>query len=246
MTDTNSAEGATPPPLSGLKIAILGSAPVHRMLAPFDMPEWEIWACSANNFAEGKCVLPRVDAWFELHSLARKRAQFPGFVDYLKTQPRVYIQQPDPEFPNAIIYPVQDVFAQFDPELFVSSVAYMIGFAILQKPAEIGIWGVDLCTRHEYAEQRLGTRLMIKEAERRGIRVVGPAQTSMLVPAPQYAYCEGWNMYWALVAREEMYQQRIQQLEKTQQETNNEIATLVGAKEEVFMCRKTWLQPRRP
>src|SRR5262245_29911805 len=47
-----------------LKIAIVGTAPSSRGLAPFNDPSWQIWVCSPGNMN----AVPRVDAWFEIHS----------------------------------------------------------------------------------------------------------------------------------------------------------------------------------
>jgi hypothetical protein len=47
------------------KIAIMGSHPLTKMQAPFDDPDWKIWACSPHNFEKER--LPRVDEWFENH-----------------------------------------------------------------------------------------------------------------------------------------------------------------------------------
>src|SRR3981189_2150960 len=51
-------------PAGPLKVALIGTAPSSRMLAPYNDPSWKIWACSPGNMN----VLPRVDVWFELHS----------------------------------------------------------------------------------------------------------------------------------------------------------------------------------
>src|SRR5713226_4715918 len=53
----------TPAAAAPLKIAMIGTAPSSRMLAPFNDPSWKIWACSPGNMN----ALPRVDTWFELH-----------------------------------------------------------------------------------------------------------------------------------------------------------------------------------
>jgi len=52
-----------PKPQKPLKIAMIGTAPSSRMLAPFNDPEWTIWGSSPGNMD-----LPRADAWFEIHS----------------------------------------------------------------------------------------------------------------------------------------------------------------------------------
>src|SRR5882724_13388828 len=51
-------------PNKPLKIALIGTAPSSRMLAPYNDPSWTIWACSPGNMN----ALPRVNVWFELHS----------------------------------------------------------------------------------------------------------------------------------------------------------------------------------
>ena len=61
---------APPPPLitpaekQPLKVAIVGTAPSSRLLAPFNDPSWQIWVCSPGNMN----TVPRVDVWFEIHN----------------------------------------------------------------------------------------------------------------------------------------------------------------------------------
>ena len=74
------------------KIAILGSAVSSVGLAPFKDPDWEIWGCSPANRD-----LPRCDVWFELHNVEIKdREGLTEWMDWLKTKPKVYMQQPLP------------------------------------------------------------------------------------------------------------------------------------------------------
>ena len=40
-----------------LKVALIGTAPSSRMLAPFNDPSWTIWACSPGN----QNILPRAE-----------------------------------------------------------------------------------------------------------------------------------------------------------------------------------------
>src|ERR1700719_2764774 len=46
-----------------MRVAIVGTCPSSRMLAPFDDNSWEIWTCSPDNVGK----LPRITRWFELH-----------------------------------------------------------------------------------------------------------------------------------------------------------------------------------
>src|SRR5512143_2413950 len=46
-----------------LKVALIGTAPSSRMLAPYNDPSWKIWACSPGNMN----AIPKADVWFEIH-----------------------------------------------------------------------------------------------------------------------------------------------------------------------------------
>ena len=117
------------------KIALLGSAPSSKMLAPFNDPEWEIWACSPAN-----CDLPRCDAFFEIHGLDTTLLdpQYAEFVKWCKTHPRVYMQEKRSEFPGAVKYPFDEMRKRFGDYFWTSSLAYMLALAISEQPEIIG------------------------------------------------------------------------------------------------------------
>lgn len=51
-----------------MKIAIVGSCPSSRWLAPFNDPAWQIWACGIEDSPAGiGTSLPRIDDFFEFH-----------------------------------------------------------------------------------------------------------------------------------------------------------------------------------
>ena len=45
-----------------LRVALIGTAPSSRLLAPYQDPAWTIWACSPGNMN----TIPKADVWFEL------------------------------------------------------------------------------------------------------------------------------------------------------------------------------------
>ncbi len=49
-----------------------------------------------------------------------------------------------PEFPNSVEYPLKEMVAKYGPFWWTSQLAYMIALAIEQKPAAIGLYGVDM------------------------------------------------------------------------------------------------------
>lgn len=66
-----------------MKIAVLGSHPETKMKAPFDDPEWKIWACSPHNFEKER--LPRVDEWFESHIPAGDKERICSLEQYVRS-----------------------------------------------------------------------------------------------------------------------------------------------------------------
>lgn len=192
------------------KIAILGTAPSSRLLAPLRDPEWEIWATSPPNMD-----LPRVDAWFEIHCDASiDELNMPHFVTHLQNHPRVYMATKTDRFPNAIVYPKDEILKEFDPYYMTSSASWMIAFAILQKPEEIGLWGIDMCADEEYAYQRPGCRELLKEAEKRGIKVTVPIESDLLVYPPLYGFSEFAPFGAKLRARKKELVERLENLVK--------------------------------
>ncbi len=181
-----------------MKIALLGSAPSSKMLAPFNDPKWEIWACSPSN-----CDLPRCDAFFEIHGLdtTLKEAQYAEFVKWCAKHPKIYMQEKRPEYPGALVYPKDEMFKEFGPYFFTSSLAYMLALAIHQKPEAIGLFGVDMSAGDEYGYQRAGCHYFIQEAERRGIDLVVPFESDILEPPPPYGYREASRMWWKMNTR---------------------------------------------
>lgn len=176
-----------------MKIAILGTAPTSRDLAPFGDPEWAIWACSPGN--EGQ--LPRVDVWFEMHALQDMTGkENHGWVfkhyAYLAAQNfTVIMQHPNAYVPKAETYPLEEMIKRYGRNWFSSSIAYMMALAIAKKPEEIAIFGVDMAAGQEkYTQQRAGCIRFIEFAEAAGIKVTIPRESSLGTPAPLYGYGE--------------------------------------------------------
>jgi hypothetical protein len=225
-----------------MKIALLGSHPASMKLAPFGDLSWEIWACSPQNF-----TAPRVDAWFELHSLDRKWV--PGnepYISVLQKHPRVYVAVEDERLPNGIIYPKDQILAkypEFHHTFFSSSVAWMMALAIEQKPDEIGLWGIDMAAGEEYEYQRPGCHYWMGVAEELGINIVVPPQSDIVELHPLYAFKEQWRSYWKMRAREEEIDARIHGLEKKMRMSETELLQLKGARQAMVYEKNTWLKP---
>ena len=94
-------------------IAIVGGGP-SRSEAPFSDPSWEIWM-----FGRGKLPIPRVDRWFEMHSVEqmkrfrgdRKRKMwYPEYWQFLgRLKCPVYMIRQHAQIPRSVPYPLHEV-----------------------------------------------------------------------------------------------------------------------------------------
>jgi hypothetical protein len=221
-----------------MKIAVMGSAPSSRLLAPFGDPGWEIWACSPPNYD-----LPRIDAWFEMHNLDRKFSH-PGngpWVQKLLTHPRVYIAKPDSRMPNGIVYPLPPMLERFGRYFFTSTIAYMLAFAISLKPEKIGLWGIDMSAAEElYTHQRPACHFFIREAQKAGIEVVAAPQSDVMNPPPLYGFKEFTRMWNKQKARKEELKGRAANAHQQIEKHMAELRTFQGALDDIDYVNNTY------
>lgn len=218
------------------KIAVMGSAPSSRLLAPFHDPSWEIWSCSPPNHD-----LPRVDAWFELHNLDRKFIPSnQPWLNKITQHPRVYIAYPDQRLPHGILYPAAEMVEKYGTDFFTSSIAYMLAFAIEQKPEVIGMWGVDMAANEEYNQQRPGCKFFMREARKAGIKVITAAQSDIDVPTPLYGYQEFSPMWAKQKVRKKELQERMAGAEQRKAQAELESNVLRGALDDLQYQFNTW------
>jgi hypothetical protein len=184
------------------------------MLAPFADPGWLIYACSPDNTPGGhspdKCLLPRVDEWFEIHNPVFDATRPYAYLEYLANIPKVWMrdklamtfrtQDGRPLFPTAQVYPEKALKDRFGPYAFTSTVAFMMAKAVVDieemvrqgrmgpdgyadgEPPQIGLWGILQNSKREYEEQRAGTQQMIWNAAAAGIKVQVAAESGLLQP----------------------------------------------------------------
>lgn len=165
------------------KVAIVGFSTNHRHLAPLDDPAYEIWGMN-NAYLH----LKRADRWFELHSEDQYGWDLrrPGeHVEWLRRfKGPLYLINARTDMPNSISYPYDDVIGCVGPYL-TSGPALMLGFAMLEGFRHISIFGIDLATHTEYADQKPGFEFLLGMAMGREITVELP-QTCELLKGPVY------------------------------------------------------------
>lgn len=221
-------------------VAIIGTAPSSRMLAPFNDPTWEIWACSPGNMN----TLPRVDAWFEIHgNLFWPEHESYGrpYIEWLAKQTFPVYMQDQSYFPHALTFPMQELVEEFGGDFFSSSFAWMMAFAIRKGFKHVALFGVDMASRDEYILQRPGFYYFRREAERRGVKVSAPRESDIMQSPGLYGYSEVTPFGRKLHAREIELKQRIAQMEQVEktkaqaalEQVSQNILYLKGALEDV-------------
>ena len=203
-----------------MKVAIVGTAPSSRGLAPYSDPDWEIWACSPNMDPNtgAFCGLPRVDRFFELHKLTGpelktrlNEEQLASYIAWLTdqaTKSRVYMQE---GFcvPGSSAYPLQKIVDQFG-DYFTNTVSFMLAFAIQEGATEILIAGVDMAAADgEYSHQRPSCEYLLGFATGKGINVIVPKQADLLKTANLYAFEDPPAMKLKAEVRQEELKARI-------------------------------------
>jgi len=104
----------------------------------------------------------------------------------------IYMQYWQPIVPNSVAYPIHEVceivfkdFRRGDKRVkyFTSTLAYMIGIAILENFERIEIYGFELADEIEYVKQKACAEFWIGYALGRGIEVYTPPRNQILFSA---------------------------------------------------------------
>jgi hypothetical protein len=222
-----------------LKIALVGTAPSSRHLAPFKDLSWTIWACSPGNMNQ----IERWDAWFEIHCnlmWPENRHYGEPYLEWLRKQTLPVYMQDQKEVPNAITYPKDEMVTQFGRYFFTSSFAWMAALAIAKGAKEIGFYGIDMASKDEYVLQRSGGHYFIELARQRGIKVIVPDESDLAQPPPLYGYSENSAFGRKVAARRAEIRGRIGQMTGERDKLNANLTYLQGADEDMDYIQSIW------
>ena len=224
-----------------MKIAIVWSAPSSAGLAPYDDPSWKIWACSPGAIPHAR----RFDAWFELHYYTPENLKYCGmdenYLGWLRKSPApVYMMDVYRDIPQSTKYPKEEVYKRFGEYFYSSSIAWMLAFAIMACPEEIGLYGVDMASRDEYGYQRAGCHHFITLARLNGIKVTAPVQSDILRPEPEYGLKAFSPITAKMVARKSELQARLHAAQVKQDEAQRESLFLQGALDDLDYFQSIW------
>jgi len=219
-------------PAAPLKVACIGTAPSSRMLAPFNDPTWQIWACSPGNMG----ILPRVDAWFEIHGnllWPENRHYGEPYINWLRQQQFPIYMQDTSLVPNAIPLPYKELVAEFGPYFFTSTFAWQMAFAMYKGAKEIALFGIDMASRDEYILQRPGAYHFFMEAKHRGVKIIAPYESDILQPPGLYGFSEVTQFGRKVLARKVELEQRVRELKGQRDSAANQVTYLEGALEDL-------------
>ena len=169
------------------KVAIVGFSESSRHLAPFDDPEWEIWAMN-----QLYRHIPRATRWFEMHKYPDYLTidQVPGtdYAGWLAQCPiPVYMCDKRDDVPSSVRFPIEEMVRRFG-DYFYSTISYAIALAISEGFEEIGLWGIDLAHDSEYEYQKPSAEYLLGVAIGRGITIHLPEQSALLRGTYRYGY----------------------------------------------------------
>lgn len=222
-----------------LKIAMIGTAPSSKMLAPFNDPSWTIWGCSPGNMNQ----LPRVDLWFELHSnllWPEHRSYGEPYIAWLKQQTFPVFMQDQSLVERATVFPKDELVAEFGDIFFTSSFAWMMAYAMKVGAVEIALYGIDMASRDEYIRQRPGFYFFKWQAEQRGIKVSAPHESDIMQSPPLYAYVDSTPFGRKIMARRQEVAGRIGQLDQQITSATHNKTYLQGALEDLDYFESIW------
>lgn len=168
------------------KIAILGTAPQWQS-APFNDPDYEIWGILG---VAG--VAPKLDRLYELHDAAIVRPMIDApphkdrYFERARSLGKNFITKDVfPETPEATRFDFDGKLKKYGP-YFASSCAWLLADAIDQDPEEIAIYGVNMAHDSEYGYQKPSCTYMLGFAKAKGIRIIIPSSSELLVVPYQY------------------------------------------------------------
>lgn len=174
-----------------MKLAIVGAEPHTRHLAPYNDPDYEIWVF--NEWANADWC-GRWDALIQIHkpeiykNLNKKDPQHWEFLQRKHNKP-IYMQEADPDVPDAVKYPLDDAIAITGERYFRATISYALALAVLKGFEEVHIWGVELTHHAEYKSQRDNFLYWAGALKARGVKLVLHCSYG-LFDKPLYGYEE--------------------------------------------------------
>lgn len=166
--------GVSPPTRS---LAIVGSHPATRELAPYEDPDYEIWLF--NEAAMKPEKYRRWDGLLQIHK-PEVYSSLDNWVnkdhwEWLQQDhgpdKRIFMQDVDPRVPNSVKYPLDEILSLVPYKYLRSSPAMALALAIYLGYQHIALYGSELSSNTEYRYQAINYAFWIGFAHGRGIQL---------------------------------------------------------------------------
>lgn len=238
--------------------AVLGFTD-HRVKA-LDLPHDE-WALFGINELYRYMPVERFDLWFEIHpwdDIDKEKPDeiplpWPKHVDLLRNgfsghQPMaegfplpVYLLEDRSDVPTGTAYPKQAVEDDIPRwgKYKTSTPAWMMSLAIAAGFEKISMFGVDMATDTEYANQRPCCEFLIGIAEGRGIEVHIPDASDLCHSFGQYAWGGGDAFTRRLIDREKWLDEQLAEYKKLHANIEGAYKNKSAELEELYRVEKT-------
>lgn len=135
------------------KLAIVGSGPVTRALAPYQDDRFDIWVF---NEAPMNDWCKRWTAAFQLHKpeiYTGENVKSAGYWEWLQ-QPReqiTFMSEFDARVPRCEVFPLDKLIEMAGCKMFGMSICYSMALALLKGYKHIELWGIELsATEYQY------------------------------------------------------------------------------------------------
>ncbi|MFW6078997.1 MAG: hypothetical protein ACODAE_05210, partial [Gemmatimonadota bacterium] len=235
-------------PTKARGVAIVGFTD-SRLKAPFGDADVECWGLNALHRMDGIDV-GAFTRWFELHPRAVLEERHEGHLEWLKTCPLpVYMQRAWDDIPTSVAYPKAEVEARLGGYM-TSSIAWMLALAILEGFQEIGVWGVDMASETEYAQQRPAVEYLLGIAQGLGRTVHVPESADLLKAVGQYGWQDSGPLRAKIRERRQWANKRQQQLRQKLAAHKRKIAEIEasihqaqGVLNDLDYWERTWTFP---
>ena len=164
------------------KVALLGTVP-HKLLAPFDNQEFEIWAIAHACLGD---PLKRVDRIFEIHKWDEViKWKSDQAWTTLHKDAIVYLNEKRKDVPQSVQFPFErmaekfQIFDDREEALMTNSISWMIALAIDEGFEEIHVYGVNMSHHTEYGTQKPSCEYFLGLAKGMGIKIYVPTESDL-------------------------------------------------------------------
>ena len=208
------------------------------MLA-LELPDdWELWVCSPGNEN-----FPRIDAWFELHGdldFPCEGGRWFRYLDWINSRNFTVYAQDQTLIPRAITFPAEKLCGEFGSFFFTSQPAWMFAFAMAEGAADIGLFGLDMAARSEYAQQKSAISHFCWVASQKKINILAPPESEVLQPPPLYGYSYNSSMGRKLRVRQLEVEAQLRELDQQIEELRMKRQHFRGVLDENDWTQQTW------